>query len=104
MRDCNAGMAKIVGKNIVIKIPISVLKEEYIIPDELLDDYFRPTVKITNLKEFVEDFIAELNREEENGETPIHRLLDKAFTDAIDNGSIGSEEVPEKDRRLVPGL
>jgi len=48
-----------------------------------------PYVKIVDDAEFISDVISELNKEEEDGTTPIHRLLDKAVMDAYENGSLG---------------
>jgi hypothetical protein len=86
------GEAQIKGKFITIKIPISVLSEEYVIPGELLDDDFKPKFKVSNLKEFARDFVAELNREAEDGSTPITDLLDNAYLCAVENGSLGIED------------
>lgn len=48
--------------------------------------------KITNVKKFAADLVCELNREEEDGTTPIHRMYDKAIAEAIDQGAFGIEE------------
>ncbi|WP_230770577.1 hypothetical protein [Sphingomonas sp. Leaf4] len=37
---------------------------------------------------FAADVVAELEREEEDGTTPVHRMLDEAFEQAIDQGSL----------------
>lgn len=41
----------------------------------------------TDFKEFANDVRAELVREEEDGTSPLHTLLDEAMDKAIDNGS-----------------
>ncbi len=82
-------MSKIEGGNIVIRIPIKLLSEEWLLPAELLDDTCNPTVVVTDAKKFAKDFIYELEREEEDGSTPVHRLLDTAFVAAIGNGAEG---------------
>lgn len=43
--------------------------------------------KITDLDQFVDDLIDELNREEEDGGTLITAALDKASVNAYENGS-----------------
>ena len=43
--------------------------------------------KITNKEGFVKDLINELNAEEEDGTTLVHRMFDKAADNAIENGS-----------------
>jgi hypothetical protein len=85
--------AKLSKKYITIKIPISLLAEEYVIPSELLDDDFKPNFKISNLEEFAKDLVAELNREAEDGSTPITDLMDSAYLCAVENGSMGIEDI-----------
>lgn len=48
--------------------------------------------KITNVAEFAADLTRELNREEEDGSTPIHRMFDKCIEEAINQGAFGIEE------------
>lgn len=86
-------LAKIEDGFIVIKIPIDSLKEEYIIPDDLMDDMCRPTVKVTDVNVFVQYFIDELNRESETGQNLITEALDEAFIRTIENGPEGMEDI-----------
>lgn len=85
--------AKLSKNYITIKIPISVLAEEYVIPGELLDDEFKPNFRVSNLEEFARDIVAELNGEAEDGSTPITNLLDNAYLCAVENGSMGIEDI-----------
>jgi hypothetical protein len=78
---------------IVIKIPVDVLDKDYIIPNDLMDDEFRPLVKVTDVDKFAKYFVNELNRESEDGSTMITEILDKAFLKAVDNGPEGLEEI-----------
>ena len=48
-------------------------------------------VVVTDLAEFARDVVRELNREAEDGTTPIHELLDRALAEAVDQGSLGCE-------------
>jgi hypothetical protein len=73
---------------IVIRVPFSVL------PDALKqnprdDSYYDVTVN--DVSDFAQDVIRALNREEEDGTTPVHELLDKALASAIDDGSTACE-------------
>ena len=53
---------------------------------------FVQTWKVSDPVEFAKDVVGELTREEEDGSHPLHRLLDKACTDAADQGCLGIEE------------
>lgn len=44
-------------------------------------------VKVVDDYEWLQDVANSLNREEDDGSTPVCRMLDDAFTDAIENGS-----------------
>lgn len=50
-------------------------------------------VKVIDPKEFARDVLRELEREEEDGSTPVHRLLDKVGLAAMEQGSIGCAEI-----------
>ena len=47
--------------------------------------------KITDNEGFVKDILNELENEDEEGTTEIHRLLDQAADDAVENGSCNGE-------------
>lgn len=53
--------------------------------------------QITDPAVFAKELCGELNREEEDGTTPIHRLFDRAIDKAAENGAEGIEEHPEQD-------
>lgn len=78
---------------IVIRLPVDVL------PDALKqnprDDSYYDT-KICDLEEFARDVARELNREAEDGTTPVHLLFDAAMAAAIDNGSVGIDYTKKK--------
>lgn len=48
--------------------------------------------RIVNQHEFIKDLIQELESEEEDGTTLVHRMFDKAADSAIENGSENVEE------------
>lgn len=54
-----------------------------------------PYINITDKAEWARDVRLELLHETETGETPVHRLLDRAFMSAFDNGSLAVEELPD---------
>lgn len=85
--------ARIVDGELVIKLKVSTLAHaarhsEY---------FFRceedgTTLKITDEAAFAESVVSALNREEEDGSTPITRLLDEATEWASEQGLDGIEE------------
>lgn len=48
--------------------------------------------RVENARQFADDVVLALNKEEEDGTTPVHTLLDKAIEAAADNGSLGLYE------------
>jgi hypothetical protein len=53
--------------------------------------------RVTDALVFAEELVRELNREDEIGTTLIHKMLDEAMYNAIDEGAEGVEEHPEQD-------
>lgn len=47
--------------------------------------------RVIDMAKFAEDVVTELNVEEEDGTTPLHRLLDQAFESVLENGGFGIE-------------
>ena len=85
--------AKIVGDKIVIELRIDVLANESVMPDDLMDENLDPLYEVTDAHAFAKYFVDELNREEEDGTTPVHAMFDKAFTEAVENGADGINEI-----------
>jgi hypothetical protein len=52
---------------------------------------------ITDWESFTKDMIRELEDEEEDGTTPVHRMLDAAALGAIEGGSEHVEEIDPSD-------
>ena len=50
-------------------------------------------LRVTDPLLFAKEMCRELNKESENGTTPIHTLLDKAIVAAFENGAEGIEEI-----------
>lgn len=53
---------------------------------------WEPFAKVTDPAELARDVKRALEAEEEDGTTPLHTLLDKAISDAFDDGSIAFDE------------
>lgn len=87
--------ALIKGGYIVIRVPISALPVAY--QAGIDSGFIEPRYRITNAKAFAKDVVRALNDEEEDGTTPIHRLMDKACEEAIEQGAEGVEEFNEDD-------
>lgn len=56
--------------------------------------------KITSIDDFAEEMVSVLSDEDEDGTTPVHRLLDKAALDALEQGAEGIE-LPEFKRAAL---
>ena len=54
-------------------------------------------LKITDADAFAKELVGELNAEQEDGTTSIHRMFDKAIWAAFENGAEGVEEHEEQD-------
>lgn len=67
---------------LVTAAKLSPLLEHY---DEAIGEYRNPV--ITDAKGFAKDVVIELNREEEDGTTLVHRMFDQAFLRVAENGS-----------------
>jgi hypothetical protein len=83
---------------LVIRIGIDVLamatedREPFTIYDEKLGDHRKAWI-VTDALEFAKDVRNEIQREEEDGSSPLTNLLDLACSNALDQGSIAVEEV-----------
>lgn len=53
--------------------------------------------KVTDAAVFAKEMVREMNREDEEGTTAIHRMLDDAMSEAIEQGAEGVEEDPDDD-------
>jgi len=61
--------------------------------DGLMDDMFRPIIKVVDVDQFAKDVVFALNAESEDGATVVHEMFDKAIISAVDNGSAACEMV-----------
>lgn len=72
------------GEQLVIRIGIDTLGFALTAADEPL--------RVVDARLAAEEIVRELTREEEDGTTPVHKLLDKAGFDAWENGGEGFAE------------
>jgi len=78
------GLAKLEGDEIVIRIPKDAMRACF---DFALDRAFGDhNYNISEEAVFIKEFIYELNREDDTGETVLHRALDAAIVTAVENG------------------
>jgi hypothetical protein len=91
--DLGYGTAKIVGDEILIRIPIDTLP---LAMEGACDmQAVEPRYRVTDPAAFAEGFVWALNQEEEDGTTRIHKLFDEAMNAALDMGTEGVVEVPD---------
>lgn len=86
----NDGRAIIEDGAIVIRLPLDNLA--LVLDGAWAANNWSTRYKITNLTEFANDLVLELNSESENGTTAIHKMFDAAIVEAIDQGSAGIDE------------
>ena len=77
--------AVIEGDHIVIRVRIDCLKTALPVAEER-SGYLTHAMVVNDVG-FAADVVAELNREDEEGTTPIHDLLDNAMIAVTENGS-----------------
>jgi hypothetical protein len=77
----------IVDDALVISIGLDALKTAI----ENNPSYPLDKVTVTDIHAIAKEIVSELNREEEDGSTPVHRMLDRAFDNAIEQGAEGVE-------------
>ncbi len=84
---------KIADGKLVISIGINVLCFSAENCERFYDgDRDKYTLKVTNKRKFAGEIVRALEREEEDGTTPVHVLLDNAFEVAMEDGCEGVKE------------
>ncbi len=82
-------------KAIVIRLPLSILP--LVLQGAPFNDRGdgarEPRFRVTDPMAFAEAVCDVLKREEEDGTTPVHLLLDRAMEDALEDGREGVQEV-----------
>jgi hypothetical protein len=87
--------AEIDGGQLVVKIGVNVLAFA------ALRKNGGPLVeneRVTDSDQFAKDVLCELSKEEENGDTPLYKLIDQAIRDAAENGCIAIRTLKRKPR------
>lgn len=74
---------------IVIRLPIPSLRD--VVESSWACDALPLRMRVTDAPALATAVVYELNWEEENGTTPIHRLFDAAINEAIEQGADGIE-------------
>lgn len=87
MSEPNNGEAFIEGDAIVIRIPLENLPA--IVEGAWMAGGINARLKITDLQAFAKELCSEINREEEDGTTPFHRMVDAATEAVSENGGEG---------------
>lgn len=60
-----------------------------------------PPYRVTDSVVFAKEVVRELNSEDEEGTTAIHRMFDAAFIEAIEQGAEGVEECSADDEEAL---
>lgn len=81
-------ICEVEGDELVIRIGVdTLLLATQHCPLLTDDETYKPLFSITNADQLAADVARELNEEEEDGTTPLHRVLDQAMFDAMEKGS-----------------
>lgn len=96
--------AEIVGRTLSITIGEETLafafeNNEDNNPFNIRTNDFELMYRVVDSKVFAEDVIAEINREGEDGTTPLTRFLDDMMMAAVENGSLGIDGGEEGSNR-----
>lgn len=82
-----SGEAVLDGEWIVIRVAVAALPTALSAMPGF--DWDGEGIRVCDAQQFARDVVNELNREEEDGTTPIHEAFDKAMLGAVENGSEG---------------
>lgn len=91
--------AKLEGRQLVIRVGVETLAWAFEHApennpwDEATDRYVQ-SLRVIDPVIFAKDVCFSINREEEDGSSPLTEFLDKSCREAVDNGSIGVCECP----------
>jgi hypothetical protein len=88
--NADNGRAVIRGGVIVISVPVENLPA--VVEGSWAAGGMEKRYTVTDAEDFAKDLVRELNREDEIGTTPIHRLFDRSIEEAIGQGAFGVEE------------
>lgn len=91
----HSGQAVIEDGSIVIRVALSALPT--VVEGSWASGALDTRWKLTNIEEFADDLVYELNNEAEDGTTRIHQLFDDAINEALEQGARGIEEHEDQD-------
>jgi hypothetical protein len=86
----NSGRAIIEDGCIVIRVPVANLP--VIVEGSWAAGGLDTRLKVTNADEFSVELVNELNREDEDGTTRIHKMFDRAIDECANQGALGLDE------------
>ena len=89
------GKAVIEDNAIVIRVPLASLPQ--VVEGAWALGSLDTRWKLTNVPLFARDFVRELNSEDEEGTTMVHRMFDAAINEALEQGAEGIEEHDDQD-------
>lgn len=92
----DAGTAVIEDGNIVIRVPIDAL--QHVLDGSNPCYQLAERYRVADPAVFATELCRSINREDERGETPFHKMFDAAMEYAIDQGCEGLEDAPKQKR------
>ena len=84
-------LASIEGEEIVIRVPIGAIATAAVVSFDEAFGFEQHDFRITDAAVFAPAMVDALNDEEEDGTTPIDKLLDAAVIAAMEAGAEGAE-------------
>jgi len=80
---------------LTIQIGVDTLADSAKRHPDWYDEAGEPRLNVTNASQFADEVTGALNREEEDGTTPLHTLLDEAMTYVVEQGGEGVDLATE---------
>lgn len=87
-------LARVEGREIVIRVPIAALRDAFASIDAARDEHDRVRLRVADVVEFADEVCEWLNYESEDGSTPVTDAFDQAMAACVNFGfASGVEEV-----------
>lgn len=86
-----SGKATVEGDSIVIRVPIDALQAVLDGSDPMHD--LAERYRVSDRAEFAKEICRAINREDERGDTPFHKMFDEAMEYSISQGCDGIENI-----------
>ncbi len=90
-------LANIEGDDIVIRIPIKSIADAAKVAFDEEYGFEEHSITVTDNRLAAEAIVRQLNDEEEDGTTLVHQILDKAVTNAFEDGDEGFSDGTDND-------